>query len=89
MHKFSFKEKKDLIFLEGASFRPPLDKNGNVMSGDDFLRALGTIAETWEKKNKMPVPISEQKFVAWTKQAKKMLADGISSDEIFSRTIVQ
>lgn len=87
MQKFSFSQKKDVLIPQSDVFRPPLDKDGKPLNGDALLRTMANIATTFEEKNKKPVPIPDQKFVAWLKQAKKLMDEGMTSAEIFSRTL--
>lgn len=89
MQSFSFNRKENILIPEVNNFRPFTDKNGHEVSGDNLLKSMAKIVEKWETKNKIPVPIADQKFVAWIKQAKIMLDSGMSSDEIFKRTLVR
>lgn len=89
LQKFSFKKNNEYILEDGAGFRQPKDEKGNPIVGDDLLRKMADIAVTFEKKNNRPVPIAQQNFIAWLKQAKNQMDKGVSSDEIFRRTIVR
>lgn len=87
MTEFTFKERKNILIPQADVFRPPCDKDGRQLSGDELIRRMSSVAENFEKKTKRPVPV-EPKFVAWLHQAKDMLGKGISSEEIFAKTIV-
>ena len=89
MRKFSFEEHKELLIPTGKNFVPFKDKNGKELDGDKLLLTMNNIIQTWETKYKRPVPIQNQKFIAWVKQAAAMLKQGKSSQEIFSQTLVQ
>lgn len=87
MQKFTFSEKKTLLIPNSATFRPMKDKDGKPIMGDALIRRFGKIIEQFEKKGR-PVPIPEQEFVGWIKQANKLLDEGKTSEEIFAMTIV-
>lgn len=87
MTEFSFKETKNILIPQTDVFRPPLDENGNKLSGDDLLRRMANAADAYEKKNGRPVPVNP-KFVSWVRQAKEMLGKGMTSEQIFAKTIV-
>lgn len=88
MRKFSFSEKKNMLIPNSPLLRPFYDKNGKELSGDEMIHIMANICNKWTKKTKVPVPIPEQKFIAWVKQASKMLNEGIKSEEIFKQTII-
>lgn len=88
MQKFSFKRNQEYILEDGAGFKQFKDENGNPIVGDEMLKKMAQIALTFEKKNGRPVPIQQQQFIAWLKQAKNLMDKGVSSDEIFRKTII-
>ena len=89
MMKYSFEEKKDLLIPVNSNFKPPLDSKGNPLSGDDLLKKMANIAIVFQQKKGRPVPINDQKFVAWLKQAKNLMDSGKTSEEVFRSTLVQ
>lgn len=89
MRKYSFNEKKNLLIPVNANMRPPLDANGRQIGGDELIKQFGKIITKFEEKNNRPVPIEDQTFIAWVKQACKMLDEGKTSDEIFNKTLVK
>lgn len=88
MQKFTFTERKDLLIPNTPMSRPLCDKDGRELSGDDLIRVMADMAEQWQKDTGCPVPIPEQQFVAWVRQASNMLDQGMSSEEIFKKTII-
>lgn len=88
MQSFTFNKRQDVLIPEINNFKPFMDKDGNVITGDRLIRAMAKTIDKWESKNKMPVPIPDQKFIAWVRQASKMLDEGKSSEEIFKQTLV-
>ena len=86
MTEFSFKQKQDLLIPQTDVFRPPLDEHGNQLSGDDLIRRMCNAADSYEKKTKHAVPV-DPKVVAWLRQAKDMLGKGMTSEQIFAKTI--
>lgn len=87
MQKFTFTEKKDLLIPNNNTFSPPLDANGQPLSGDELIKTFAKIVDKFETDNNRPVPIQDQRFISWLKQAAKLLNEGKSSEEIFKRTI--
>ena len=87
MQKFTFSEKKTLLIPNSASFRPMKEKDGTPIVGDNLIRRFGQIITEFENKGR-PVPIPEQSFIGWIKQANRMLDEGKSSEEIFAATVV-
>lgn len=87
MQKFSFKEQKDLLIPTTKNMVYPKDKNGRNLSGDEFIKKMATIAATFERKFKRPVPIPNQDFVAWLKQTKRLMDEGMKFDDIMSMTV--
>lgn len=89
MQKFTFSEKKDVLFPNTNTFRPVMDKDGKVLNGDQLLCTMADIADAWTKKNKRPVPIAEQNFVQWLKDGAAFIRGGGKSEDYFSQTLVQ
>lgn len=89
MQKFSFNKRTDVLMPETASFRYIKDKNGNNVVDDKLILLMANICDKWEEKNKMPVPIPEQNFIAWLRQARDMIKEGKSSEEVMRRTLIQ
>ena len=87
MQKFSFKEQKDLLIPTTKNMVYPKDKNGRNISGDEFIKKMATIATTFERKFKRTVPIPNQDFVAWLKQTKRLMDEGMKFDDIMSMTV--
>lgn len=83
-----FSIKKDTLIPETFSNVMFKDKNGNELSGDDFIRMSAKHIKKFEDKG-IPVPVQNQKFVSWLKQADEMLSQGLSSDEIFEKTLIK
>lgn len=88
MNKFTFNKKESLLIPNSGMYKPFKDKNGNELSGDNLIKSLVNVIKAYEKANK-PIPIPDQKFVAWLKQFGKMLNEGVSSEEIMNRTLVK
>lgn len=88
MQKFSFKQEKDLLIPETKNMVYPKDSKGNVLSGEEFVKKMAIIAKTWEDKFKRPVPIQDQKFVAWLLQTKNSMDNGKSFETILKETVV-
>ncbi len=63
-----------------------LREDGTPVIGDDMIRMFDDFIGEVEKSGK-PVPMAEQNFIRWVKQARKLLDDGKSSEEIFKATI--
>lgn len=88
MNKFTFNDRKEVIVPDSNNYVPFKDKDGKELKGDDLVKRMASIAENFESTNKRPVPIAEQNFIAWLKQAKKMLDEGKTSEDIFAQTLV-
>ena len=88
MQKYSFTEKKDLLIPNTLMSRPFYDKDGKELSGDELIKVMARIADKWQNDTRRPVPIPEQQFVGWVRQASKLLDEGMSSDEIFRKTLI-
>lgn len=88
MQSFSFNKRQDVLIPEINNFKPFMDKDGNAITGDRLIKIMAKTVDKWETKNKMPVPIPDQKFIGWIKQAAKKLEEGMSSEDIFKQTIV-
>lgn len=88
MQKFSFREQKDMLFPETLNMVFPKDKNGNNLTGEEFIKKMANIVNKWEEKYNMPVPIQEQKFVAWLKQTKNFMDNGMSFEDVLKKTVV-
>lgn len=89
MNKFTFKEQKDLLLPQTGTQVAFKDKDGKPLSGEELLRRMAVAAEKWEQTEHKPVPIPEQKFIAWLKQGKKCLDEGMSSEEYFEKTLIK
>ena len=89
MQKFSFKENKDVLIPESNNFQNFKDKNGNPIVNDALICKFADIAESYETKNRQPVPIEQQSFILWLKEAAGFIRKGGSSEEFFKRTIVR
>ena len=87
MQQFTLTEKKTVLMPNSASFRPLKEADGTPITGDNLIRRFGHIIREFESKGR-PVPIPEQSFIGWIKQANKMLDEGKTSEEIFASTIV-
>lgn len=87
MQKFSFSEKRNVLIPNQKVYKEFYDKDGKPLSGDGLIHAMAAMADKWEKQTHTPVPIPEQEFVAWIKQASKLLKEGKTSEEIFKQTI--
>lgn len=88
MQKFSFKTQKDLLIPQTRTIIAFKDADGNQLSGDELLKRMGNMCEKWESEVGMPVPIPNQRWIAWLKQAKRELDGGMSSDEYFKKSII-
>lgn len=88
MQKCSFTERKNVLIPNSPLSRPFYDADGNELSGDQLIKTMANMAITWEQKYKKPVPIPEQQFIAWLKQASNLLDKGMSSEEIFEKTLI-
>ena len=87
MQKFSFNKREDLLIPATSFFRPIKDGNDKPLSGENLLKAMEKIADKYETENERPVPIPDQKFLAWIRQYNKMASEGMASEKIFQRTI--
>lgn len=88
MQSFTFNKRQDVLIPEINNFKPFTDKDGNPVTGDRLIKVFAKTIDKWEKQNKMPVPIPDQKFISWVRQSAKMIDEGKSSEEIFKQTIV-
>lgn len=88
MQKYSFTEKKGVLIPNSPMSRPFYDKDGKELSGDELIKVMANMADTWEKERGCPVPIPEQQWIAWVKQASNLLDQGMNSEEIFKKTII-
>lgn len=89
MQKFTFNRKKDIMIPETNNFSALKDKDGKVLDGDEVIKRFANIAVKYETTYNRPVPIANQKFIAWLKQAKRMLDNGETSEMIFQKTLIQ
>lgn len=89
MQKFTFNKKQDLLIPETNMFTPLKNSKGETLSGDETIKRFAKIIDKFERTYNRPVPIAQQNFIAWVKQAKRMLDEGKTSEEIFAQTLVQ
>ena len=88
MERFTFDRSHTLLTPNSAVFAPPTDSKGRELTPEQLISRMGKICEKWETTQKRPVPIADQKFVNWLKDAKKTIDDGKSIDEYFKETLV-
>jgi len=88
MQSFTFNKKENILIPEVNNFKPLTDKDGKPIVGDKMILGMANVIRKWEEKRKRPVPIPDQKFLAWVLQTAKAISNGESSEEIFQKTLV-
>lgn len=85
---FKLKEQKDVIFIDGVSI-PILDKNGEKMSGKEFVNSSVAAINEYEKVTGTPAPFNSYKFVEWLKGLKDAYARGEDEEKYFKSTLIR
>lgn len=85
---FTFKRQQSVEVPETATMRPFLDKNGNVLSGEEIVKRTASQIRKYEKENRKPFPHPDRKFIDWWLQAADEISNGATYADVVQQSVI-